>query len=725
MADCRVKYVCISVVALCVIGLVACDNDKGNLSDYRRDCRLTVVYEPTPGESPPFDLIGDFNDWQPGQTRLRDADGDGLYVARLDLPPGPVFYRLRINGEDRLDTGNPLTAYDENGVEQSFARIADCSTPALRVGDVGVVDSRIEATAAFLRVELDSPLAVDSVQALARGGAVLDVTAEADPGTLVIQGALPLGKSWIDIRAEDRDGRPAEVSFPVWNEATPFTWRDAVIYQVVVDRFRRGGGSLDASASIAQYQGGDLDGVREAVEEGYFESLGANVLWLSPLYDNPDGSYLGLDNRWYEAYHGYWPIAPRTVEARFGGPEALDRLVAACHERGIRVLMDLVPNHVHVDHPYFIDHAADGWFNAPDGSCVCGRGTCSWADDIERCWFTEYLPDLDFKNLEVIEQSCSDAVAWLTRFDLDGFRIDAVPMMPRLATRHLRDALHVAGELGNERVFLLGETYTGATGHGKIRWYLGPQGLDGQFDFPLMWVLRETIAHGNGNMMDLENIIAESEAAWAGADAHMGLIVGNHDVTRFISEAAGDDTSDAWGSPPPTPSSSGVFAKLRLAYTVIMTLAGAPIIYYGDEVGLAGAGDPDCRRPFPNKNELSDLAQALRRDVGRLARARSFSWALRGGARQALKIEDDTYVYMRLAPGTDLAVVALNRGAKATQITFDIPPQAQSIISDALVDLFGTEVAWSGTTVSLTLPPRSAALLLPPGVMAKLENDEP
>ena len=98
------------------------------------------------------------------------------------------------------------------------------------------------------------------------------------------------------------------------------------------------------------------------IESGYFENLGINAIWLSPLNTNPDGPFTARDGiHEVSGYHGYWPIEPRQVNPRFGGEIALDELVEAAHSRGIRIIADFTINHVHEDHIYFQNHPE--WFN--------------------------------------------------------------------------------------------------------------------------------------------------------------------------------------------------------------------------------------------------------------------------------------------------------------------------------------------------------------------------
>ena len=131
-------------------------------------------------------------------------------------------------------------------------------------------------------------------------------------------------------------------------------------------------------------------------------------------------------------------------------------LVAAAHARGLRLIFDAVPNHVFADHPAYQVHSrravgiaalptqkadAQSWFHDGDRACICGAPGCGWGERIEDCWFDRYLPDLNLRHPDARQAGVEDPLWWLDRFDLDGMRIDAVPMMPRPATRSMVKAV--------------------------------------------------------------------------------------------------------------------------------------------------------------------------------------------------------------------------------------------------------------------------------------------
>jgi neopullulanase len=698
------------LLALAAAGVAAC-GDGASTPGETRDCSFVAFYQSDSTALPQrVAVVGDFNDWNPDALAMAPTGQPGLYYAVLDPEPGWHTYRVWVDGETALDGFNPLTLLGDDDQEASAMRIPDCAAPGLEVRSLAATGSGLAAEVAFLRARGGAALdrgtlaaTVDGAPAAATAGA-LDVIAVGASG-------LAAGKHRLRLAARDRDGAAAEaLEVPFWTESQPFEWRDGLIYQIVVDRFRQGGGALRDDLPITSFHGGDLAGVTEAVVEGYFEELGANTLWVSPLYQNPEGVLPGHAGHESEAYHGYWPSQPRTVSARFGGEAALDALVAAAHARGLRVLMDLVPNHVHESHPYYQEHRWDGWFNHPDGDCICGAA-CSWGGFIEECWFDPFLPDLRWGYQPVVDQGTDDAVWWLDRFDLDGFRVDAVPMMPRLATRHLRDAVHRRLEGGGTPVYLVGETYTGTGGQPSIRYYLGPQGLSGQFDYPVMWALRAALG-GTTTFVDLDAEVRRSAAAWEGSGAVMAPILGNHDVARLVSELNGDNLGAPWDAPPPAPTTDKPYELLALAWSFLLTQPGAPVIYYGDEIGMPGASDPDNRRDMRFGAAVTEREAAVRAHVARLGQARRCSAALRRGERRTLFVNENLYVYGRDAGDGTVALVALNLATVPRDVSLEVPADWSFVDGTPLADALGGAATVAGRTVTLTVAPRAAAVML-------------
>ncbi len=246
----------------------------------------------------------------------------------------------------------------------------------------------------------------------------------------------------------------------------PLDWRDSILYFVMIDRFADGDSGNNAPLGLerpADYQGGDIQGLTMKIEDGYFERLGVNTIWITSPFDNADMAGVGSDGHQYSGYHGYWPKDLEKVESRMGTAAELQNMVKVAHAHGLRVLLDYVMNHVHSESPLYAAHR--DWFwpndNGSGGNCVCGGG-CNWDDafDRKRCWFTSYLPDFDFRNGDARRWSVGNAIAWAKSLGVDGYRLDAVKHIEDSWLTDLRGRLD--GEVETDQVFyLVGETYTG------------------------------------------------------------------------------------------------------------------------------------------------------------------------------------------------------------------------------------------------------------------------
>ena len=490
----------------------ACHDQAAAPSVPVRSCSVTVWYRPSSPASN-VTVLSSWDEWASPGTSMVDQQ-DGWRALQFDgLAAGAGEYVIVDDGDRVLDPNVGTTAFHE-GQEVTWVDVPDCTVPSTQVDAVtpGVGgEASIDAT--FLATQWADPIDPTSVTLSSVHGATpKTATPTVDPSTGKVHidlTGLPPGKATLAVQAKDTKGRVAQAALAtVWTEAQPFSWQDAVIYEVMVDRYRaRDGSALVPPGSMGGRAGGNVAGVTTAVVSGELQALGVNTLWLTPLYDNPDGSWPGLDGHEYSSYHGYWPSQPRASRSRWPPRADVDALVAAAHARGMRVLFDVVPHHVHTEHPYWTEHGTGGWFQDTGGSCVCGVGSCTWATDETACWFTSYLPSLDWTNDTVASTVSDDVRWWLDRFDGDGVRIDAVPMMPRAAIRRI--AWDARQELDNpsNQTFLLGEELHGARRLGEPALLPRPHGARQQFHFPLMWALRGALAQGTETMADVEATI--------------------------------------------------------------------------------------------------------------------------------------------------------------------------------------------------------------------------
>ncbi|MFO0632258.1 MAG: alpha-amylase family glycosyl hydrolase [Nannocystaceae bacterium] len=537
------------------------------------------------------------------------------------------------------------------------------------------------------------------------------VAPDDDAATLSLP-TLPRGRHTLEVAAVDEDGRvgPAARSV-VWTDPLAERLEDAIFYQVLVDRFRGDGGApLLPPADPGARAGGTLDGVRAAIDSGWFEAMGVSTLWLSPVYLGPDDARPGRDDdHLYSGYHGYWPVDTRRVDPRLGGEAALRAVITAAHGRGLGVWLDLVPNHYDQTNPRVAAHDGEGWFNHREPPCICGASDCPWSTEIETCWFAPYLPDVRLQQPDALAAAIDDAGHWVDAFGIDGFRVDAVPMMPRAATRRIYHGVRTRGRTPAGPGFV-GEVFTGAgaAGIAALRYHLGPDGLDSAFDFPTMWALRAVLA-GEAGFDDLVASMQAQDQALAGSGSVLARMLGNHDTTRIATALAGQEHHDAWTDPAPAIASTDTFARLRLGFALLLTLPGTPVIYYGDELGLAGAADPDNRRVMPADDAVGDAATALRQDVARLGRLRRCAAVLRRGRWRSLGATADAIAFVRELDGEASVLVVASTATVATTRT--VPAAVQpGWYKDAMSET-RIEVTTAGATVEL--PPLGLVVLLP------------
>ncbi|HEY8040608.1 MAG TPA: alpha-amylase family glycosyl hydrolase [Polyangiaceae bacterium] len=494
-----------------------------------------------------------------------------------------------------------------------------------------------------------------------------------------------------------------------------FDWRDAVIYFVFVDRFLDGNpanncnvaGTSSSSTTSTNYLGGDWAGVTQKITAGYFTDLGVNTLWLTvPIKNADDVANAGVtcnngnctsDGHMYSGYHGYWPSDPTQTETCFGSPADLQALVQAAHAKGIKVLFDYAMVHVHTESAVYQQHKSDSpaWFTP---SCVCGASGCGNFDT--SCWFTDYLAHYDYTNATARTFSVNAAVQLVAQNGNDAFRLDAIKQVDPSWLGALRPAIAsqiLAKQTPQQRFYMVGETYD-FQNRGLIASMIDSQSkLDGQFDFPLRIRLVEALLmRSTQGMLTPDDLnwsrnaptgmqglaqFMDSNDAFYPSDAVMSTFVGNHDLPRSIhyaedtplwSNSADNGKGLAWSGQPGLSTNPRAYERLANAFAVMLTNKGAPLIYYGDEIGLPGAGDPDNRRMMQWTGTSPDQ-QSLYARIKALTAIRAAHPAMRRGTRTTLTADADLWVFSSTTPSgdpqPDTVYVAINRSDADRQVT--------------------------------------------------------
>ncbi|TCW47212.1 alpha-glucosidase [Phytobacter diazotrophicus] len=396
---------------------------------------------------------------------------------------------------------------------------------------------------------------------------------------------------------------------------------------------------LSGEAGGSTFYGGTLDGISEKLP--YLHELGVTALYLNPVFVAP-------------SVHKYDTEDYRHVDARFGDDQALLRLRRSTHRLGIRLVLDGVFNHSGDSHAWFDRHNR-GTTGACHNPASEWREWYSFDEDGRaRDWLGySSLPKLDYQAQTLVDEMYQgeDSVVrhWLKApWNMDGWRLDVVHMLGEGGGAR-NNLQHVAG-ITKAAKETLPEAYIVGEHFGDARQWLQADVEDAAmnyrgFTFPVWAFLANTDISMDPQRIDAHTCMVWMDNYRAGLSHQQQLRMFNqldsHDTPRFKTVLGKD------------------VARLPLAVVWLFTWPGVPCIYYGDEVGLDGANDPFCRKPFPwdkakQDTELLALYQ-------RLARLRKRSQALCYGGCQVIYAEGNVVIFLRLYQ-QERVLVAINRG---------------------------------------------------------------
>jgi glycosidase len=397
----------------------------------------------------------------------------------------------------------------------------------------------------------------------------------------------------------------AYYAYFVANDPTPDWTYDAIVYQIFVDRFYPGDAQdWKIPDTPSGFYGGTLRGIHEKLDD--IIELGVNTLWLSPIFPSP-------------SHHGYDATDYFDIEPRLGSKEDLKDLIDTAHARGLRILLDFVPNHWSFLHPNFQSAIKDknseqvSWYNFQ-----------SWPGQYESFFSVKSLPKINLRNSEAREHILEAVKYWLD-FGVDGFRLDYAVGPTRDFWADFRKITREA----KPDCWTFGEVVEPPDSQ------LSFQGLiDGCLDFILLEALRLTFAFRRWDASQFTSFLDRHEAYFP-PDFSRPSFLDNHDMNRFLWVVRGDKR------------------LLKLAALCQFTLVGAPVIYYGTEVGLSQLRD--TRQDGKGILEESRLPMLWGDDQDgelleyykKLIKLRQQERGLRYGARQTVNIHKDILAYER------------------------------------------------------------------------------
>ena len=508
-----------------------------------------------------------------------------------------------------------------------------------------------------------------------------EVTLEGEGATVLSTGDFPNDNYKRVTLLIDADAAPTTLRlragvktypFPLTRAEQPRPMRPSdLVYLIMPDRFANAAPGNDDVAAMSQRgvardkvlfrHGGDLQGVRAHLD--YVDGLGATAIWLNPVLENDQP---------YESYHGYAVTDHYRVDDRLGGNIAYERLVDEAHERGIKVLMDLVPNHAGDGHFLYADMPSRDWWHLPDSFVRSNFRIPSVLDphaaavDERRMldgWFDHHMPDFNQSNPDVRRYFTQLALWWIGSSGHDGYRVDTYPYSDpafmaewSAAIRHNFPTASFFGEvwvdgLPNQAAFVPG-----------FESAVDPGGNPSVTDFQLKDAIMESLWREQGWVDGVGKLWLTLTQDYLYEDPNaLVTFLDNHDLTRLATSLGGDPQ------------------QIKSALTLLLTLRGTPMLYYGTEIGLEGSGGgfgEGGRKDMPGGWAGDDVSAftgvgltpkqqdllASTRAMGQFRRANPDYFE---GAMTHLVPEDGVYAYVREGAGGRRLAVVYNSNERA------------------------------------------------------------
>ncbi|CAM4432810.1 alpha-glycosidase [Paenibacillus phoenicis] len=431
--------------------------------------------------------------------------------------------------------------------------------------------------------------------------------------------------------------------FPFINPVDVFTppaWvKDAIFYQIFPERFANGDPSNDPKGVLPwggkperdNFFGGDLQGVIDHLD--HLSELGITGIYFTPLFEATTN-------------HKYDTADYMKIDPHFGDIATVKKLVQACHERGIKVLFDAVFNHSGRTFAPFVDVMEKGeksrykdWFHVREYPLQVKDGVPSY----DTFAFEPLMPKLNTENPEVKEYLLKVAEFWIKEVGIDGWRLDVANEVDHAFWRDFRKVVKAA----NPDAYILGEIW-----HESSAWLQGDQ-FDAVMNYPFTEAVLDFVVRGTLDAEGFANAIGKQLSRYPLQASEVAFnLLDSHDTPRLLTLCDGNK------------------AKMKLAALFQFTYSGTPCIYYGDEVGLDGGPDPDCRKcmewdPKRQDRDLFAFYQKLIKVRKQLAPLRTgslkFLLAEKGGSKLA---------YERVLNGEKVLVLLNNYDAGQT---FTIP----------------------------------------------------
>ncbi len=458
-----------------------------------------------------------------------------------------------------------------------------------------------------------------------------------DPGTYRI--TLQKGKkkaSYDYVISERREGSRQRKSFDASD----------VVYLIMSDRFVDGDESNNSTpdtrekadkSNVNGRWGGDIQGIINSFD--HIKKLGCTAIWPTPMLGDDEAAW---------SYHGYACSDYYHIDPRYGTNELYKQMVQQAHSKGLKILMDMVPNHCGAAHWWMKDLPYHDWINQfPEFTNTNNVFTANYdinASEYDRKlsnrgWFDHPMPDMNLENNDLLQYFQLWAIWWIEYADLDGLRVDTYPYIEKIpASRWLKA---IRDEYPN--INIVGECWT-RPAPAVAYWQSGAMNFDNfdsnlptVMDFPVEEAIRQALENdGQGWGNGLTRVYDAMTMDYMYADVNKLLtFLGNHDMARITDVVKDKDPR-----------------RVKLAYVLLATMRGIPQVLYGDEYAMTSKGeDPNnhsyLRAPLPLGAEVTPAMQEMCDFQSRLFNWRKDEPVLHWGRTMHFLARNNTYSYFR------------------------------------------------------------------------------
>ena len=502
----------------------------------------------------------------------------------------------------------------------------------------------------------------------------------------------------------ERNGAETEFSYPVLERKLSsqqhlgFSNED-VIYLIFADRFCDGNSgnnniddSLDkfTSADLDGRKGGDIEGIISKLD--YLKALGITALWITPM----------LENNMWMSYHGYAATDLYKIDQRFGSNELYKKLVEEAHKQGLKIILDHVSNHIGINHHWVNNLPSKDWINGTLDYFIPAshdkiafldvHGDSNMVKFHQEGWFSDYMPDLNQKNLYLKNYLIQNTLWWIEFAGIDGIREDTYPYNDQKYLSEWAEAIlkeypnfNIVGEVWQGTPVIL----SGYQRNSPVRKLNFDSNLPSVTDFALSDAIRNFLS-GRKNIYTIYEIIAQ-DMVYSDPD-NLVVFIDNHDIDRAMLTAECN------------------IDRLKIALNLILFTRGIPAIFYGTEIGIEGGKKHgELRQPFPGgfsgdvRNSFTQAGRTVEEEelflyLKKLLTLRKEYPVLALGKLTHFYPMDNVYVLQKTY-NDKKAIIIITAGDErhqvhTTQLKIFLPGgnQLRNIITNEIIDLNSNEV---------------------------------